>query len=60
MMRSMESRTNESASYERIILRAKAVRERAAESLRMSRGTRKKRTEQVEAAQRPRKFRRRD
>lgn len=58
-MDSVEGRKNERAFYERIIRRAKLVREQAAESLRLAR-LRTKQAEQAEAAERRRRFRRRD
>ena len=61
MMEAVEGHENESAFYGRIIRGAKRVREQAAESLRLSRARlRKKQGEQADAAQRRRKFRRRD
>ena len=59
-MESVEGRKNERAFYERIIRRAKRVREQAADSLRLSRATRTKQAEQADAAERRRRFRRRD
>ena len=56
----MEGRKDERAFYGRIIRGAKRVREQAAESLRLSRVTRKKQPEQADAAARQRSFRQRD
>jgi hypothetical protein len=60
--RSVEGRENERESYRKIIRRAKEARERAAESLRRSRASRKRQGDlgaQADAAQRQRRFRRR-
>jgi hypothetical protein len=58
----VEGRKNEGELYREIIRRAKGVRERAAESLRRARAVRKKEDPgaQSDAAQRRRRFRRRD
>jgi hypothetical protein len=59
----MEGSNNERELYRRIISRAKAVRERAAESLKQSRALRKGRGDagsQPDAAPKRRRFRRPD
>jgi hypothetical protein len=58
----VEGQKNESEFYREILRRAKRVRERAAESLRQSRVSRKMRKDLVEtdAAQRRRRFRQQD
>jgi hypothetical protein len=53
---SVEGGKNERAFYGRIIARAKRVRERAAQSLRLSRSVRKKQEGRADAAQRRREF----
>jgi hypothetical protein len=59
MIASVESRENEGERYQKIIRRAKQVRERAAESLRRARASGKKRgdPEGQTDAQKPRQFR---
>ena len=63
MMGSVDKRENESELYRKIISRAKQVRERAAESLRRTRASRKKERDseaQAVAAQKRRGFRQHD
>jgi negative regulator of replication initiation len=63
MMGSVDKRENESELYRKIISRAKQVRERAAESLRRTRASRKKERDseaQTVAAQKRRGFRQHD
>ena len=61
--RSEEGRENEGEFYRKIIRRAEGARQRAAESLRQSRASRKRQGDlgaQADAAKRRRRFRRRD
>jgi hypothetical protein len=58
-MGGMEGNKNERAFYGRIIRRARSARERAAQSLRLSRAARKNPREEADAAQGQRRFRRR-